>query len=80
MREICQFMKYRNDEDNNCTSPSCIECDIYKALEKQIPKKLVISANNELECPYCHSESEQINGYRVKEPQYCEWCGQKLKW
>lgn len=51
-----------------------------KALEKQIPKKVVI--DNIYICPYCGANVETDCGddmldYRLN---YCDNCGQKLDW
>lgn len=52
-----------------------------KALEKQIPKKVVLDKNIYL-CPNCGSSAETDCGddmldYRLN---FCENCGQKLDW
>lgn len=65
--------------------------DIHKALEKQIPKKVVKPKGalneyyHEEECPHCKTEFKvHVAGYRYKqvvgETHYCPNCGQKLDW
>ena len=52
-----------------------------EALEKQIPKKVVMERNIYL-CPHCGASAETDCGddmldYRLN---YCDNCGQKLDW
>ena len=62
-----------------------------KALEKQIPKKVVRPKGllneyyHEEECPHCKTEFKaRVAGYRytqaVGETHYCPNCGQRLSW
>nr|WP_295678839.1 hypothetical protein [uncultured Lachnoclostridium sp.] len=73
MNDLCEFMQYRDDEDSMCTSPSCSECDIYKALDKHVPKKIDRVGNK---CPVCKC-------YLASQPipdHYCFNCGQAIDW
>lgn len=76
MNDVCEFMKYKNDEDSQCISPSCDECKIYKALDKQISKKPVISVYDVAFCPICNGSLWQ----NKDESNYCFRCGQKIEW
>ena len=44
-----------------------------KALEKQIPKKLIYKENGNIECPSCNCEALRYHNY-------CWNCGQASKW
>ena len=57
--------------ENICKTSDLINLSI-KALEKQIPIK-PIGKNNV--CPKCG-----VIEFGFNEPNYCEWCGQKLDW
>lgn len=48
-----------------------------KALEKQIPKKLIGQNTMWGICPNCEKVAE-IHAFR--EPKHCEHCGQALDW
>lgn len=46
--------------------------EAFKALEKQIPIEPI---GQYKVCPKCG-----VIEFGLNEPNYCEWCGQKLKW
>lgn len=57
--------------ENICKTSDLINMSI-KALEKQIPIKPIGKYNV---CPKCG-----VIEFGFNEPNYCEWCGQKLDW
>lgn len=77
----------------------CEDCNLYechhtdvkdialvaiKALEKQIPKKVLKFGKYGFNCPCCKEdlglESEDIFIFDMTPPKYCDNCGQKLDW
>ena len=75
--------KHRNNECDNCEycysqgnfgeQKEAFQMAI-KALEKQIPKKIV----KHDKCPVCNN-NQSTTWYYVG-ASYCEYCGQKLSW
>lgn len=62
----------------------CIEdvetVDVNKAIEKQIPKKVIFDWDACL-CPNCKFDMMGVWDYPdVEDPKYCPMCGQALKW
>ena len=55
-----------------------------KALEKQIPKKIIYHDNcgnltpNQPRCPRCYETANDTWHYAGE--SYCEYCGQLMKW
>lgn len=83
-----QEAKQRLDEwytDNNVNiSPEVLDC-CYKAIEKQIPKKITIYRYiyTKCDCGYEFSKHYGDGYYDVpfeKQTKYCPKCGQALDW
>jgi len=55
---------------------------IIDALEKQIPKKVIVNKDGCRNCPNCYANESWICYEQdVNEPfEYCACCGQKLDW
>lgn len=67
--EYCEIM----DKSNFLIdSANPYDMEIKEALEKQIPIKPIGKTNI---CPKCG-----VIEFGYNEPNYCEWCGQKIKW
>lgn len=52
---------------------------VIEALEKQIPKKLIINNYSYL-CPICDTSYAHKREYPTGYKNYCGKCGQKLDW
>lgn len=58
---------------------------IKKALEKQIPKKVIsIIYRGDYKCPTCKNyidiTDDDLYVYEIEPPKYCDECGQALDW
>ena len=53
-----------------------------KALEKQIPKKVIFGDDEQdsICCPNCKGELLSMDWYDHWKCNYCEFCGQALDW
>ena len=53
-----------------------------KALEKQIPKKVILGYDEQdsICCPNCKGELMSMDWYDHWKCNYCEVCGQALEW
>lgn len=53
-----------------------------KALEKQIPKKVILGYDEQdsICCPNCKGELISMDWYDHRKCNYCEFCGQALDW
>lgn len=53
-----------------------------KALEKQIPKKVILGYDEQdsIGCPNCKGELMSMDWYDHWKCNYCELCGQALDW
>ena len=75
-KEALESLKFEVFEEGHC---SYIEQELniaIEALEKQIPKKLVVWDNGTQHCPYCEHDLTYISS----EDEYCCRCGQKIDW
>lgn len=54
-----------------------IAIEAIKALEKQIPKKLISQNTMWGICPSC---DRAVEIHQFRQPQHCEYCGQALDW
>lgn len=74
-KEALESLKFEVFEEGHC---SYIEQELniaIEALEKQIPKKLVVWDNGTQHCPNCEHDLTYISS----EDEYCCRCGQKLE-
>lgn len=58
---------------------------VIKALEKQIPKKVIsIIYRGDYKCPTCKNyidiTDDDLYVYEIEPPKYCDECGQALDW
>lgn len=58
---------------------------VIKALEKQIPKKVIsIIYRGDYKCPTCKNyidiTDDDLYVYEIEPPKYCNECGQALDW
>ncbi len=64
--------------------PLTVADEITKALQKQIPKKVIHNKlRNEYDCPSCkeYIKEDEYFGYPIGEDEnHCKICGQALKW
>ena len=74
-----------NDVD---ISPEVLDC-CYKAIQKQIPKKVVVDSYDDMDpvyCPCCHEHigcTDLVYDefyHRCWSPMYCQECGQAMIW
>ena len=77
MQIIDKNSKHKFTEDDYKANEMAI-----KALEKQIPKKVVKNGKRSYKCPCCGESAKTETGdsfidYRL---DYCDGCGQKLDW
>lgn len=71
---------------------NCDKCEVtiaydmaIKALEKQIPKKVIsIIYRGDYKCPTCKNyidiTDDDLYVYEIEPPKYCDECGQAFDW
>ena len=81
MREINEdsFYDIQHDDilNERLSELNVNEVEFYKALNKQIPKKMKLEINKDYRCPNCIAlyENPQNDGIL-----YCACCGQAIDW
>lgn len=81
-QEALETIKYEVDEECHC---GYIENELrlaVEALEKQIPKKVILGYDERdcVYCPNCKCELMSMDWYDHWKCNYCENCGQALDW
>lgn len=82
IEQALETIKYEVDEECHC---GYIEYELrlaVEALEKQIPKKVILGYDEQdyVYCPNCKCELMSMDWYDHWKCNYCENCGQALDW
>lgn len=81
-QEALETIRYEVDEEGHC---GYIEDELrlaMMALEKQIPKKVILGYDEQdsICCPNCKGEIAEMDDYDYYKHNYCDVCGQALDW
>lgn len=81
-QEALETIKYEVNEEGHC---GYIEDELrlaMTALEKQIPKKVILGYDEQdsICCPNCKGEIAEMDDYDYYKHNYCPDCGQALDW